>query len=80
VEETQIVQSYLQSLAALARLRGLYAGGTIIPGREHQAGGELMLYVEALDRAAAALPRWAAAAVPGTDASEFLQRPLDTLR
>lgn len=58
VQETRVVQGYVESLAALHALRTLAPEGTLTPADRDEAAAQFRAYIAALQESAEALPRW----------------------
>jgi hypothetical protein len=81
VQESLVVQGYIQSLKALYELREIIKpGGKVAPDRRDEANKYFKRYADALKQAADSLPKWEATVRKQGDSSGFTAKPVDVIR
>ena len=58
VRDCLVADGYIKSLKALWELRGLVRNGRVAPGDKDAAGRYFRMYLDGLQQAADALPKW----------------------
>ena len=78
LQETLVVDGYIQSLHALSNLRKLVKSGTVAAAQKEAARNEFARYTAALQQAGAALVAWERA-VTGAEAPSLVRKPVEKL-
>jgi hypothetical protein len=80
LQESLIVQGYVNALKSLWELKQLIGPAGLAPENREKARRYFQMYLDALRQSAQALPEWEAAAAPGSDARGSVQKPVETIQ
>lgn len=76
VQESLIIQGYINSLKALWNLKSLVSPEGVAPENRKVARNYFEMYLDALEQAAEALPKWAAVTA---DSERFVEEPIKVI-